>query len=515
MMFLVLASLAASLALGLVMRAPRVSEFYAGTAELSPAVNGLAAALAAMAGALVLGLAGGGKDDLAIFAGLFGGLLLIALLLAPPLQRFGGYTVPDFLAERFGGGDARLLGILAVLSTSLPLLVAALWVAGLVTAQAFGVGVGSGVLIVSTVLLIAALPGGMRSLTLLQAGLGAMLILLVAIVAIGLGIAPMAAIPPDAGGGAPFAGLHAPENWHKATALAITLALGTAALPHLLMRSICVNSPQAARYSFAWALLFLVPLIFAPRAFRAGLSLAGGEGPLLASGLFAALGAAALLAASLAVASGLAFAIANILSYDVYYKSLDRHAPSSRRLVAARAGLALVIVFAGWIAGRAGAGALPVAASGVSLAASVLLPALALGLWWGRANGQGATAGMVAGLAVCLYYLLAPRYIPILFYETSSLLSGATPDDAARYLLLKQAYLLAGDAAKASALAAWEEKARALANWGGVEGACAALFAVPAGFLVTIVVSLFTPAPSADVQRFVAELRAPIKEKRR
>jgi cation/acetate symporter len=209
-----------------------------------------------------------------------------------------------------------------------------------------------------------------------------------------------------------------------------------------------VNSPQAARFSFAWALLFLVPLSFAPRAFRVGLSLAGGEGPFLASGLLAALGAAALLAASLAVASGLAFALANILSYDTYYKSLDPGATPFRRLVAARAGLALVLVLAGWVACYAGPDSLRVAASCLSLAASVLLPALALGLWWGRANGQGVSAGIVTGLAVCLYYLLAPRYIPIIFYETSSFLSDATPEDAARYLLLKKAALLAGGSAK-------------------------------------------------------------------
>jgi cation/acetate symporter len=508
MMLLVLATLVVSLALGLLMRVSRVSEFYAGTGELNPAVNGLAIAAAAMAGALIFGLAEG-KDDLAIFTGLFGGLLLIALLLAPALQRFGGYTLPDFLAERFGGGDARVVGIVAIIGTSVPLLVAALWVAGLMTAQTFGIGLGSGILIVSAILLVATLPGGMRSLSLLEVGLGVVLILLVGIVAIGVGVL---ASPHD-GRVAPLVGVRSPKDWDESTALAVTLALGTAVLPHLLMRSICVNSPQAARFSFAWALLFLIPLSFAPRAFRAGLSLAGGEGPFLASGPLAALGGAALLAASLAVASGLAFAIANILSYDIYYKSLAPGAAPFRRLVAARIGFALVLVVAGWIAGHAGPESLRVAASCLSLAASVLLPALALGLWWGRANGQGASAGMVAGLAVCLYYLLAPRYIPITFYETSSLLSNATPEDAARYLLLKKAALLAGGAARAWAFAAWEEKARALANWGGVDRACAALFAVPAGFLVTIMVSLVTPAPAADVQRAVAGLGAPAKER--
>jgi cation/acetate symporter len=72
--------------------------------------------------------------------------------------------------------------------------------------------------------------------------------------------------------------------------------------------------------------------------------------------------------------------------------------------------------------------------------------------------------------------------------------------------VLREAYEAASDPVKAAALAAWQEKTRALANWGGVTAACAALFAVPVGFAVTILVSLLTPAPSADVQRFVEEL---------
>ena len=87
-----------------------------------------------------------------------------------------------------------------------------------------------------------------------------------------------------------------------------------------------------------------------------------------------------------------------------------------------------------------------------SLAASALLPALLLGIWWKRATGEGALAGMLAGLAVCLYYMLAPRYIPFAFYETSSFLSNATPDEAARYVALRQAYYLADETAREAAL---------------------------------------------------------------
>ena len=76
---------------------------------------------------------------------------------------------------------------------------------------------------------------------------------------------------------------------------------------------------------------------------------------------------------------------------------------------------------------------------------------------------------MLAGLAVCLYYMLAPRYIPFAFYETSSFLSNATPDEAARYAALRQGYYLADEAARAAALGGWEEAARAVANWGGIK----------------------------------------------
>jgi cation/acetate symporter len=144
-----------------------------------------------------------------------------------------------------------------------------------------------------------------------------------------------------------------------------------------------------------------------------------------------------------------------------------------------------------------------------SLAASAFLPTLLLGVWWKRATGEGALAGMLAGLAVCLYYLLAPRYIPFAFYETSSFLSSATPDEAAHYVVLRQGYYLADASGREAALAAWRAMALQLANWGGVKREFAALFAVPLGFAVMIGVSLFTPAPSRDVQSFVEDLRKP------
>ena len=143
-----------------------------------------------------------------------------------------------------------------------------------------------------------------------------------------------------------------------------------------------------------------------------------------------------------------------------------------------------------------------------SLAASALLPALLLGIWWKRASGEGALAGMLAGLAVCLYYMFAPRYFPVVFYETSSFLSNATAAEAARYLELRQSFYLGDEANRAAVLAAWEEAARAAANWGGISRDFAAIFAVPVGFVTIIAVSLFT-APARDVRSLVVALRNP------
>jgi len=105
--------------------------------------------------------------------------------------------------------------------------------------------------------------------------------------------------------------------------------------------------------------------------------------------------------------------------------------------------------------------------------------------------------------------MLAPRYIPFAFYETSSFLSNATAQEAARYYELRQSYYLADEETRSAALAAWKEAAHAVANWGGVKQDFAALFAVPVSLVVMIGVSLFTPAPEREVQNFVEDLRKP------
>ena len=213
------------------------------------------------------------------------------------------------------------------------------------------------------------------------------------------------------------------------------------------------------------------------------------------------------IAACLALGSGLLLAMANGLSYDLYFKSLDVTAPTERRLFIARVCLLVVAALAAAAAVTLPRTMLVLAGTAFSLAASGLLPVLLLGVWWKRANGQGALAGMIAGLAVCIYYMLAPRYFPYAFYETSSAFSNATDLQAAAYASLRQTYYVADPQTRDSVALLWEMKVRAIANWWGVSGIFAGMFGVPVGLVVSIAVSLFTAAPSKDVQSFVEDLR--------
>jgi cation/acetate symporter len=217
--------------------------------------------------------------------------------------------------------------------------------------------------------------------------------------------------------------------------------------------------------------------------------------------------ATASIAALLALGNGLLLAMANALSYDLYYKSWHLTAPAERRLLVARGSILIVAALAAFAALSFPRTMLAFAGASFSLSASAFLPALLLGVWWKRANGQGALAGMIAGLLVCLYYMLVPHYFPYAFYETSRALSNATEAQAFAYDSLQQRYYLADPATRPAVALLWELNVRAIANWWGVKGTFAGVFGAPVSAIVTIAVSLFTPAPSEDVQSFVEELR--------
>jgi len=227
--------------------------------------------------------------------------------------------------------------------------------------------------------------------------------------------------------------------------------------------------------------------------------------PYVIAGLVAAGG----LAAALSTADGLLLAIANALSHDIYYKMVDTHAPTSRRLVVARVLLIIVAVIAAYTASTKPADILAMVSWAFSLAAAGLFPALVLGVWWKRANKWGAIAGMITGFGICLYYLVGTRYYAVSFYETWSGLSGASDAAVTKFNELKAAWEGAAPEAKAAAWKAFDTHAQTVANWFGVRNISSALFGLPIGFIAMYVVSLLTKAPSKQMQDFIDEIRRP------
>jgi cation/acetate symporter len=300
-------------------------------------------------------------------------------------------------------------------------------------------------------------------------------------------------------------------------ALVLCLMVGTAALPHILMRYYTTPSVREARQSVFWSLFFIFLLYFTAPALAVlakyevytnlvGSSFAtlpawvsnwaavdptlmkiadinkdgliqlaeitiGGDLIVLAtpeiaglpyviSGLVAAGG----LAAALSTADGLLLTIANALSHDVYYKMLDPHASTVRRLSVSKALLLVVAVIAASVAAMKPGDILFLVGAAFSLAASAFFPALVLGVFWKRANKLGAILGMLAGLGVCMYYM----------YITYDFFGGVAANE-----------------------------------WWDIKPIAAGIFGIPVGFLGVIFGSLITPAPAQEVQELVDHVRYP------
>jgi cation/acetate symporter len=189
--------------------------------------------------------------------------------------------------------------------------------------------------------------------------------------------------------------------------------------------------------------------------------------PYVISGLVAAGG----LAAALSTADGLLLTIANALSHDVYYKMLNPNATTKMRLTVAKALLLVVALAAAWVASQKPADILFLVSAAFSLAAAGFFPALTLGIFWKRATKWGAILGMIAGVGITFYYMaMTQPWLRGVFGVTTPL---------------------------------------ADAKWFGIDPISAGIFGVPLGFLVIIVVSLLTPAPSRQVQEFIEHVRYP------
>ncbi|TAK40997.1 MAG: cation acetate symporter [Betaproteobacteria bacterium] len=310
-------------------------------------------------------------------------------------------------------------------------------------------------------------------------------------------------------------------------ALVFCLMVGTAALPHILMRYYTTPSVREARVSVTWSLFFIFLLYFSAPVlavlvkyemyhFVVGTAFAdlprwvanwhavdrsllnivdiNGDGivqlaeiaiggdivvlatpeiaklPYVISGLVAAGG----LAAALSTADGLLLTIANALSHDLYYKLINPQASTKTRLTVAKMLLLVVAVLAASVAAQKPADILFLVSAAFSLAAAGFFPALTLGIFWKRANKWGATLGMLAGVGVTFYYMCITQP------------------------WLRSVFGVKGTIAENT--------------WWDISPISAGLFGVPLGFIVIIVVSLLTKAPEKEVQELVDHVRYPVLE---
>ncbi|NGO52410.1 sodium:solute symporter family protein [Allomesorhizobium camelthorni] len=588
--------------IGILSRTMQVGEYYVAGRRVPAIYNGMATGADWMSGASFVGMAGTlyvlGYDGLAFVLGWTGGYVLVAILVAPYLRKFGAYTVPDFLSARYGGNLARFIGVVVLFSCSFTYVVAQIYATGIISARFLGLDFNVAVYVGLAGILVCSMLGGMRAVTWTQVAQYIVLIIAYLIPAIwmstvktgipipqlmqGMALENITALETAQGIAVhhvtPF--VHGGYNALNYFLLILCLMVGTASLPHVLMRYFTTPSVREARVSVAWSLLFIFLLYFTAPAYAAfakwtmldlvasGLTpdniaekaswmmrwaaadntlvqicgkaaldaasiaaacaeqgvtnigfaninlnadmivLATPEMagmPYVISGLVAAGG----LAAALSTADGLLLAIANALSHDIYYKMLDQHAPTARRLVVSRILLVVVAICAAYVASTKPGDILAMVSWAFSLAAAGLFPALVLGVWWKRANSTGAVLGMIAGFGLCLYYLLGTRYGAVSFVETWGWLSTATAEQMTKFAELKAAFAAAAPEAQEAAWTALDKHAQTIASWWGVKNLSAAAFGLPVGFVVMYVASRLTKEPSLELQEFIEEIRVP------
>jgi cation/acetate symporter len=468
--------------------------FYVAGHGVPSVANGAAVAADWMSAASFISMAGliafQGYGGSVYLMGWTGGYVLLALLLAPYLRKFGKYTVPDFVGDRYSE-TARAVAAVAAIFVSLTYVAGQMRGVGIVFSryvgiEIFGDPVIGGVLIGMGIVFFYAVLGGMKGITWTQVAQYSVLIVAYLIPAIAIAYTltgnpipqlSFGSIATDLNGlqqELGFSGYTDPftaENRNMLNMLLITgaLMIGTAGLPHVIVRFYTTKTVRDARASAFWALLFIAILyttapavgVFAKTNFidtvenapvnnlpqwvvdweDAGLitiddkdnsgtiQYAPGDVTdpdssneiqpdldimVLANPQIAGLPAAVVglvaaggLAAALSTASGLLLVISSSVAHYFYYKRFRPNASEAQQLMAGRIAMACAIVVAGWFGINPPAFVGQVVAFAFGLAAASFFPIIVLGIFWKRTNAQGAVAGMLTGLIFTAGYILA------------------------------------------------------------------------------------------------------------
>jgi cation/acetate symporter len=467
-------------------KAGSTNEFYVAGTGVSPIANGMATAADWMSAASFISMAGlisfMGYDGSVYLMGWTGGYVLLALLLAPYLRKFGKFTVPDFIGDRYYSDTARLVAVFCALIISFTYVAGQMRGVGLVFSRYLEVDINTGVVIGMAIVLFYAVLGGMKGITYTQVAQYCVLIFAFMVPAIFISIQMTGNPIPQIGFGSEGAdgvyllekldGLSRELGFHEYTTgskskldvffITAALMIGTAGLPHVIVRFFTVKKVSDARKSAGWALLFIAILyttapaiaVFArtnlietvsekkydemPIWFdnweKTGLLkfddknndgviqyvadpqineltidrdimvMANPEIAELPNWVIALLAAGAL-AAALSTAAGLLLVISSSVSHDLIKKIIKPDVSEKGELIAARISAFFAVIMAGYFGINPPGFVAAVVALAFGLAAASFFPAIVMGIFYKRMNKEGAISGMVTGLLLMLFYM--------------------------------------------------------------------------------------------------------------
>ena len=543
--FLVSLTFALYLYIGWRSRVGDSAGFYVAGQGVPAIANGAATAADWMSAASFISMAGLisvlGYDGSIYLMGWTGGYVLLALLLAPYLRKFGKYTVPDFVGDRYYSNAARLVAVVAALFVSLTYVAGQMRGVGIVFSRFLQVDISTGVIIGMVIVGFFSVLGGMKGITWTQVAQYCILITAflipagaIAFLLTGNPIPQLAFtfsdIVPKLNqlqvdlGFQEYTKPFANKSMLDVLFITISLMVGTAGLPHVIVRFYTVPDVRSARFSAGWALLFIALLYTSAPALatfarynlintlhnqpieqvrqldwvnkwektklltfddknndgRVELTpdkatseitidpdiivLSTPEVAKLAPWIIA-LVAAGGLAAALSTASGLLLVISSAIAHDVYYRIIRPDASESQQVFVGRMMVGLAVALAGYLGINPPGFVAQVVAFAFGLAASSFFPIIVLGIFDKRTNREGAIAGMITGLVFTLFYIIGVKF------------GGMQP---------------------------W---------FFGVSAEGIGTLGMIINFIVTFVVSRLTPPPPPAIQEMVEYLRAPDGER--